>query len=184
MQFHRGTGVAAMSERAKQKRVRRLEAAQGYLMLNMPDHALKEVASIIDPHVDVFAVSSLRGEALRQKGDHASALISFRKASLESPENIQVMMMMAWCYKRTDQLHRAIAMMQRAYHVAPREAVVLYNLSCYFSLVGDKPNALSWLGRAIRIDGSLRKLIPDETDFDNLRRDPDFQLIIGTKKAA
>ena len=173
-----------MSERAKRKRARHLEAAQGYLTLNMPDHALKEVACIVDPHADVFAVSSLRGEALRQKGDHASALISFRKASLESPDNIHVLMMLAWCYKRTDQLHRAISTMQRAYQIAPEEAVVLYNLSCYFSLVGDKPNTLSWLGRALRIDGSLRKLIPGESDFDNLRQDPDFQLIIGTKKAA
>ena len=70
--------------------------------------------------------------------------------------------------------------------------VVLYNIACYYSLAGDKAQALSWLGRALRMETALRKqmteepefgrkslreLIPDEPDFDQLRNDPDFQYI-------
>ena len=68
--------------------------------------------------------------------------------------------------------------MERAYRIAPKQAVILYNLSCYWSLAGNKTQSLSWLGRALRMDHELRRLIDDEADFDSLRNDPDFQLII------
>lgn len=166
------------------KRDRKLAAAQGYLELELPDAALEQLDAITAPHEAAFEVNCLRGEALRQKSDWKAALKAYQKAILDSPHNVSVLMAMAWCFKRTDQLPRAIAAMQRAYQIAPKQAIVLYNLSCYFALAGDKPNALSWLGRAIRMDDSLRELIPDETDFDRLRRDPDFQFVTGKQPTA
>ena len=91
-------------------------------------------------------------------------------------------MAMAWCYKRTNQLPRAITSMEQAYRIAPKQAVILYNLSCYWSLAGNKTQSLSWLGRALRMDKALRQLIDQETDFDSLRHDPDFQMLIGMVK--
>jgi hypothetical protein len=69
--------------------------------------------------------------------------------------------------------------MEQAYKISPKEAVILYNLSCYWSLAGNKTQSLSWLGRALRMDASYRQLIDDETDFDPLRHDPDFQMIVN-----
>jgi hypothetical protein len=69
--------------------------------------------------------------------------------------------------------------MMAAYQFHEEEPIVLYNLACYFALAGDKAHALSWLGRAIRMESSLRELVPDETDFDQLRQDADFQMIVG-----
>ena len=51
----------------------------------------------------------------------------------------------------------------------------------YYSLAGDKTQALSWLGRALRMKSSLRSLIADESDFDPLRDDPDFQYVTGAE---
>ena len=60
-------------------------------------------------------------------------------------------------------------------YLAHRETpVVLYNLSCYYALAGQKTQALSWLARALRMDADLRRLIPDETDFDPIRNEPEF----------
>ena len=58
-------------------------------------------------------------------------------------------------------------------------AVVLYNLGCYYALAGDKELALSWLGRAIRREQRFRALVGNESDFDEFRQDPDFQFVIG-----
>jgi len=160
------------------RRERHLEAARGYLMLDMPDHALQQLAAVDEPELVAFDVHSLRGEALRQKAEHHAALNAYHKALNDSPDDLGVLFGMAWCYKRTDRLDEAIASMQRAYEAAPDEAVVLYNLSCYWALAGDKENALSWLGRALRMDTSLRKLVATESDFDSLRDDPDFQFIV------
>jgi tetratricopeptide (TPR) repeat protein len=166
-----------MSFRDEKRRERRFEAARGYLLLEMPEHALRELAGIEDPEECWFEIEQLRGEALREQQDYDSALEAFQRADALHPNDLTVLFGMAWCHKRTDRLDKAIESMERAYQVEPGEPVVLYNLACYFSLAGDKEQSLSWLGRAIRMEQSLRKLISGEPDFDPLRDDPDFRLI-------
>jgi tetratricopeptide (TPR) repeat protein len=173
-----------LSQNSRSRREKLLAAAEGYLMLEMPQHALRSLREIDDPDQVLFQVNFLRGEALRNLERYDEALESFARAFAQEPEDVGLLMGMAWCYKRTDQLHKAISAMEQAYRLSPREAVILYNLSCYWSLAGNKTQALSWLGRALRIDQSLKRLIDSETDFDPLRADPDFRMIVSTVKAA
>ena len=159
-------------------RVRQLKAAEGYLALNMPDHALRELNHISDLGDERYNACMLRGEALLMKEDQQKALDQFQQAHLERPTDLGALMRMAWCFKRTDQLPRAIDAMKLAYQFHKDVAVVLYNLACYYSLAGEKDDALSWLGRAFRMDRELLKLIHNETDFDPLRDDADFQHLL------
>jgi tetratricopeptide (TPR) repeat protein len=159
-------------------RVRQLNAAEGYLALNMPDHALRELGRIEDLGDDHFKVSMLRGEALQMKHLHLQALDAFRQAHLEKPTELFALMGMAWCFKRVDQLPQAIDAMKVAYQFHKDVPVVLYNLACYYALADEKDNALSWLGRSLRMDRKLLNLIPNETDFDSLRADSDFQHLL------
>lgn len=167
-----------MSSQVQRKRDRLVSAAEGYLALGMAEHALSALREIEDPGDAKVQIDFLKGDALRHLERHADALRVFEKVFAENPENVSLLMAMAWCYKRTDQLSKAITAMEQAYRISPKEAVILYNLSCYWSLAGNKTQALSWLGRALRMDGSFRNLIPNETDFDPLRKDPDFQMIV------
>lgn len=160
-------------------RDRRLEAARGYLVLDMPDHALRELEAISDRQACAAAWHQLRGEALRQKRDYHQALDAYQQALALAPHDVGILFGMAWCYKRIDRLGGAIRMLERAYQAAPDQAVVLFNLACYHALAGHKEQALSWLGRALRMDASLRRLIPHERDFDGLRNDPDFRFLCG-----
>jgi tetratricopeptide (TPR) repeat protein len=174
-----------MASSARRLRERKLQAVEGYLELNMPDRALRELDEIPDPEVFPFEFHRAKGEVLRAAERFEPALTAYSRALAEKPEDLSVLMGMAWCYKRTDQLPRAIAAMEQAYRAHPRQPIILYNLACYHSLAANKPQALSWLGRALRLAASqqlepdLRKLIPDETDFDLLRHDPDFQYVVG-----
>lgn len=162
----------------KVRRDKLISAAEGYLMLEMSQQALESLQSIRDPEAAPFAINLLKGLALRQMGEHASAAVALETAQGERPDHLPLLLALAWCYKRTDHLDQAIHTMEHAYHVAPTEPVVLYNLACYWALSGQKPQALSWLGRALRLDQDLRKLIPEESDFDKLRHDPDFELLV------
>ena len=159
-------------------RERHFRAAEGYLALRMPDHALREIGRIDDVEADLFKMCMLRGEALQMKREHRPALDAFRQAHLAKPTDLIALMGMAWCFKRIEQLPQAIDAMKLAYEFHKNVPVVLYNLACYYSLAGDKENALSWLGRALRMDRNLLSLIPAETDFDPLRNDQDFQHLL------
>jgi tetratricopeptide (TPR) repeat protein len=168
-----------VSQNSRSRRDRLIAAAEGYLTLDMPQHALRSLREIDDPDQMLFAVNYLRGEALRQMEQYADALEPLGRAFAENPDDVGLLMAMAWCYKRTDQLPKAITAMEQAYRISPKQAVILYNLACYWSLAGNKTQSLSWLGRALRMDRTLRQLIDDESDFDPLRHDPDFNLIVG-----
>ena len=166
----------------KNSRVRRdklLAAAEGYLALDMPQHALESLDGIEDPQRAPFKISLLRGLAFRHLEQHAAALKALLPAYEEDPNDLSLLLTMAWCYKRTNQLSLAISTLEHAYQTHAEEPIVLYNLSCYWTLAGNKVQALSWLGRALRMDQNLRKLIPHESDFDTLRHDPDFEMLIG-----
>ncbi|HEY0981109.1 tetratricopeptide repeat protein [Schlesneria sp.] len=164
---------------SSKRRERQILAAEGYLALNMPDHALRELGHIEDVGDERYNVSMLHGEALLMKGEMQPALDDFREAHKEKPTELNALMRMAWCYKRVDQLPRAIDAMKLAYQFHKDVPVVLYNLACYYSLAGEKFEALSWLGRAFRMDRELLKLVPRETDFDPLRNDLDFQHLMA-----
>lgn len=166
-----------MSKSARVRREKRLEAALGYLMLEMPDHALRELNAISDPERCPFEYNKLRGEALKLQGRYEAALEAYHRAHDDDPADLTISLGMGWCYKRVNQLPKAIAVLQEAYRWSSDEPIVLYNLACYYALAGDKNQALMWLGRSLRMDAALRKLIPDEADFNALRDDPDFQLV-------
>lgn len=168
-----------MVKNLRVRREKQLHAAEGYLMLDMPQQALECLDAIIDPERAQFETNYLRGMVLRHMGEHQAALNAFDVAYDENSEHLSLLLAMAWCYKRTDRLERAISTMEHAYAADPTEPIVLYNLACYWALAGNKPQALSWLGRALRMDRNLKRLISDEQDFDQLRNDPDFEMVIG-----
>lgn len=162
------------------RRRRLLTAATGYLELELPKLALECLSQISEPESDCFEFWLLKGLAFRSLDEFRTALKWLEKARALSPGSMTAAMAAAWCYKRTGKLQEAIAATYQAYESSPREAVLLYNLACYWCLAGDKQQALSWLGRSLRIDGSYRALIADEPDFDSLRNDPDFLVIVRT----
>ncbi|MCA9015899.1 MAG: tetratricopeptide repeat protein [Planctomycetaceae bacterium] len=157
---------------------RHLNAAEGYLMLEMHEQALRELSRIDTAYQNSEKYFRLLGQANQLGKRYQEALDAYQGAYDIDPENLTTLMGMAWCYKRTDQLPLAISVMEEAYLSHAEEPIVLYNLSCYFALAGDKANALSWLGRALRMEPGLKKLISEETDFDSLRGDKDFQFIV------
>ncbi len=160
------------------QRMRRLDAAEGYLLLNMADHAFAELRSIPDPGEAQYEYHRLLGECFRARHEWAAALAEFEHCHTLQPKDLDIFMAMAWCYKRLDRLPDAIDIMLEAYEGHREVPVVLYNLSCYYSLAGNKSQALSWLGRALRMERKLLQLIPDESDFAPLRNDPEFRRLL------
>jgi tetratricopeptide (TPR) repeat protein len=160
------------------RRQRQINEAEGYSMLGMEQHALAALDLVPEADRDHFDYQVCRGEILRKIERHAEALVFLERAHALKPKDIGVLMALAWCYKRTDQISRAIATNEEAYQISPNQPILLYNLACYCALAGDTDACLAWLARALRMDRSYRKLIPDETDFDSVRNDPQFRKLV------
>ncbi|MHC4180160.1 MAG: TPR end-of-group domain-containing protein [Planctomycetota bacterium] len=159
-------------------------AAEGYLELGMPQHALDTLARLGDPSGFDGHALYLWGEALRGMERYHEALVPLMQAAQLAPQDIHVWFALAWCYKRTGRIDLAISSLERVLAVEPSEALVHYNLACYWSLAGNKDRALEFLSQALEIDPDYRRLIDDEPDFDPIRCDPQFQTLCAESGAA
>jgi Flp pilus assembly protein TadD len=119
----------------------------------------------------------LQGEALRALERYADAIVPLRKVAELEPENVQVLVALGWCHKRTGRIDLAIEALEMALAADSDEPLIRYNLACYHSVAGDKRHALAYLEQALALDPEYRLLIDHEPDFDSLRGDPEFQAI-------
>jgi tetratricopeptide (TPR) repeat protein len=151
--------------------------AEGYLELGLPDPAaecLKRRSALV---AQSGRASYLLGEALREAERYHEAASPLERAVELMPSDIHVHLALAWCYKRTGRLELAIATLEQALRSDPLEAILHYNLACYWTLARNRRRALRCLSRALDLDGNYLDLVPYEADFDALRDDPEFQML-------
>lgn len=153
--------------------------AEGYLELAMPEHALtilQHRGQLV--HGDARGCYLL-GETLRELNRFRDAVFPLRRSLDLIPDDVHVAMALGWCYKRIGRLEDAIAALEQAVAIEPGEAVLHYNLACYWSLASNRRRALQHLAFALDINGNFRDLVADESDFDNIRHDPLFQSLMN-----
>lgn len=168
--------IKTMSSR-NQRIQRVVRQAEGYLELGLPNHAaecLKRREELVNHS---GRASYLLGESLRDMQRYTEATPALERAIEFMPSDIHAHLALAWCYKRTSRLEHAIQTLELALGSNPLEAILHYNLACYWSLAGDRRRALRCLTRALDLDGNYLDLVPYEADFDTLRDDYDFQML-------
>jgi Flp pilus assembly protein TadD len=145
----------------------------------MARHALEVLARYGDPDSLNEHGLYLKGECLRALGEFDEALKPLYKAAQADPDNVGVWLALGWCHKRTGRIDLAIESLEEALAVEPSDALVHYNLACYWALVGKKRQALSYLAKAFDLKEEYRTLVADEPDFDAIRSDPGFQALVN-----
>jgi tetratricopeptide (TPR) repeat protein len=151
--------------------------AEGYLELGLPEQAaraLQRRRSLVEKS---GRASYLLGESLREIECYTDAVAPLEQAAELLPSDMHVFLALAWCYKRTGRLTSAIDALEQALRCDPLEAILHYNLACYWSLALDRRRAIRALGRALDLDGNYLDLVPYESDFDAIRDDPEFQML-------
>jgi tetratricopeptide (TPR) repeat protein len=170
-----------MGRIAADRIVRKLSEAEGYLMLDLPEKALEILRARSDWATMKFEASFLTGEALRALDRYREALAPLEAAARLRPGDLGVAIALGWCYKRTHRLAQAIDALERAVRENPDEALLHYNLACYWSLVGDPAKAIRSLSEAIDLDPEIRVRVANEADFDPIRHDAEFERLVAGK---
>ncbi|MGQ9914099.1 MAG: TPR end-of-group domain-containing protein [Thermogutta sp.] len=153
-----------------------LREAEGYLGLGMPEHALRTLDRLVPDKTD-WVPPLLRGEALRDLGRFAEAVPYLEEVVRLRPDRLEAYVALGWCHKRLGRVDLACADLEAALLQNPEDALVLYNLSCYYSLSHRVENAIECLRRALELEPEYRFLIPQESDFDPIREDPRFRAV-------
>ena len=183
---------------ANYQRIRRqqsLREAEGYLDLAMgfadqwplsaelaprlARRALDALAPVSGSSGQRPEILYLTGLAYRAMHRYAEAVPHLKAAAELNPESVPIWLALGWCYKRIDCLDEAIQALEQALMANKQEAIIHYNLACYWSLAGDVDRALQYLAQSFDIDPRYRELASDESDFDPIRDLPDFQALLG-----
>jgi tetratricopeptide (TPR) repeat protein len=120
----------------------------------------------------------LRGLAFRILRRYHEAIPPLKRAGEIDPQNVHVNLAVAWCYKRIGRVDLAIQSLEEALEVNATEAILYYNLACYWSLANHVGLALAYLAKAFELDSNFRDLVADEPDFNGLRNHPEFQALL------
>jgi len=161
-------------------RIRRMKIqhqAEGYLELGMPQQALGTLDRLGVGEAADSQTLYLQGEALRALERYPEALVPLTRVAEAEPENVRAWLALGWCHKRTGRIDLAIHALRSALAADPDEPLVRYNLACYWSVAGDKRQALEHLEQALSLDPNYQALVDHEPDFDSLRADPDFRAV-------
>jgi tetratricopeptide (TPR) repeat protein len=158
---------------------RAIEEAEGYLELGLKDHALRALQHRGTLVHGNGRACYLMGETLRELARFDEALFPLERSADLIPDDIHVWLALGWCYKRTGHLAKAIESLEAAVKIDPSEAIIHYNLACYWSLARNRVLALRYLSHALDIDANFRDLVLDEPDFNLLRHDPEFKVLTG-----
>jgi len=172
------TGLVIETMPPRNERIKRaVRQAEGYLELGLPQHAVECLQRREELVKQSGRASYLLGESLRDMQQYQEATPELERAVEFMPSDIHSHLALAWCYKRTGRLEHAIQTLEQAVGSNPLEAILHYNLACYWSLACDRRRALRCLTRALDLDGNYLDLVPYEADFDTLRDDYEFQML-------
>lgn len=172
------------------KRRQNIKMAEGYLDLAMvlDDHwpleiedrealaqrAVSCLENIKNPLGHKPYILFLKGQAMRASGRLVDAANYLEQSSKLDPDNLHTYLALAWCYKRTDRLDRAISSMRIAVELDSENSIAQYNLACYLALNKQVELALLHLSFALELNPEYRSLVGSESDFDLIRENPGF----------
>ena len=79
--------------------------------------------------------------------------------------------------ERCRRLDLAIQSLEEALEADASQAIIHYNLACYWSLAGNVKLAVAYLSQAFDLEPEYRELVLREPDFDPIRNHPHFQAL-------
>ena len=140
-------------------------AAVGYVELGMFQEANDQLENV-DPFnraaPEVLAVRLAIYHGLKKwelMQEIAKRLAEFQ------PDDIQWTISLAYATRRADSINAAKQILLNAEPKFPNEAIIKYNLTCYFCQTADMQNAKNYLEKAFEIDSSWRLKALDDEDL-------------------
>jgi len=145
----------------------------------MHECALWNVERIIESFPDVPEGWSARGIVLMKLGSLGDALKSFDASLRLDRRNPAALKGRGVALAELGKHAEAIGAFMRARRAEPENPEVLYCLSRLYAATAKKEQALRELSHSIRLDGRYRETALKDRDFEPLRRDAEFQRLVG-----
>jgi len=119
-----------------------------------------------------------RGWAYIGLGNFNKALADLNKAAQMDPKNPHVYHLRAWAHNGLGNKRQTLEDFEKSLNLNPNNSWTLWNIAKYYALSGEKEKSLHELGKAVRINGALKKLTKTDVIFKSLWNDVDFRKLV------
>ena len=149
-----------------------------YMMLGNCQQALLDAEKTISLDATIAYAYAIRGWAYSCLGNLDRALADLNKSAQMDPKNPLVYIFRAWVHNALGNKRLALDDFDKSFNLAPNNSIVLWNMAAFHALSGEKGKSLSELGKAVRINGALKKLAKTNACFQSLWNDVDFRKLV------
>ncbi len=119
-----------------------------------------------------------RGWSYSGLGNYNQALADLNKAAQMDPKNPYVYQMRAWAHNGFGDKRKTLDDFDKSLSLSPNNSWTHWNIAVYYALIGEKEKSLAALGKAIRINSSLKKIAKTNKNFQSLWSDVDFKKLV------
>ncbi len=149
-----------------------LSAAIGWLGLGNCDEAYDELVKISSAQQTHPAVLAVSYEIHARVKNWELAAKTARTMTDLRPDEPQSWISLAYATRRQPEggIAAAREILVKAHQAFPQEAIIVYNLACYESQLGQLPQAREWLGQAFALGGKkqIKQMALSDHDLEPL----------------
>lgn len=118
------------------------------------------------------------GNLYSETGRSQLAQEAFERVILLNPEDLDARNNLGNVLLKERKFKEAVQHFEKILRINPEYAAAYYNIACAYALTWQKEAALDYLQKALERDQQLKHLAIHDPDFDNLRQDRLFQMLI------
>ena len=100
------------------------------------------------------------------------------------PNNANAFHYLAIAYGEQEEYDKAIVSYKKAISIEPDNASTHYNLASAYACQNEESSAIESLQKAITLDRILLEYSKVDSDFDGVRKNPEFQRFIDSQQKA
>jgi tetratricopeptide (TPR) repeat protein len=138
------------------------------------------IRDTLEDYEDSWQLWSELGQILIRKQDFGEAATAFLNAINLEPDAFWPWLYLGRAQRELGDYEAAIESTENALNVSNGKTelnLAYYNLACYYTLLGQKEEAMDYLRTALEQDESLRESARENSDLDPLRNEPGFEFL-------
>ena len=145
----------------------------------------RKTRRIADNHIEIEKINDIHNFWLRaQKAQTPEQKIEVYDEILKiRPGDLEALTSKADAAMEMREFHWALSICNRVLEVDDNNQNALYQRACAFACLGDEERAIYDLTQAINGQPSLRELAAEEADFENLKGNEKFELLLSGEQA-
>ena len=145
----------------------------------------RKTRRIADNHIEIEKINDIHNFWLRaQKAQTPEQKIEVYDEILKiRPGDLEALTSKADAAMEMREFHWALSICNRVLEVDEDNRNALYQRACAFACLGDEERAIYDLTRAVDGQPSLRELAGEEADFENLKHNEKFELLLSGEQA-